>query len=237
MFHVEQAPPSEWLSDQLQELWFGLGRLGLTVDEGQKARFSTYLSLLWQENQKINLFSKNDVHRLVARHVLESIGWVGILNLQPSGKWIDIGSGAGFPGIPLKIMFPEMKIILVESIKKKALFLQRVIQKLELTSTMVLCERAEILSKQRRYRKRFLFGTARAVSSLTNLIRWTNSFFAPGGHLFLIKGGDLSDEIKRVQNLVQKEKIRLKIYDYFIDFIADVQSVPERKIVDVEFLK
>lgn len=237
MFHVEQAPPSEWLSDQLRELWFGLGRLGFPVDEEQKARFSTYLSLLWLENQKINLFSKNDVHRLVSRHVLESIGWLGVLNLQPSGRWVDIGSGAGFPGIPLKIMFPEMKLVLVESIEKKALFLRRMIRKLELASTMVLCERAEVLSKQRRYRNQFRFGTARAVSSLTNLIRWTDSFFAPGGHLFLIKGGDLSDEIKRVQNLVQKKKIRLKIYNYFIDFITDVQSVPERKIVDVEFLK
>ncbi len=236
MFHVEQSPSQEWLSGQLQELWFGLEQLGLAVDDKQKTLFSTYLSLLWLENRKINLFSKNDINRLAARHVLESVGWPGVLNIRPSGRWVDVGSGAGFPGIPMKIMFPEMRLTLVESIAKKALFLEEVVEKLEFTSTIVLRERAEVLSRQKEYRERFCFGTARAVSRLTNLIKWTRPFFVPGGHLFLIKGGDLSDEIKPIKKLVQMKKIRLKIYDYLIDFITDAQSVPERKIVDVEFL-
>jgi len=236
MFHVEQSPPSDWLSDQLREVWFGVQRLGFPVDDEQRARFTKYLSLLWLENQKINLFSRRDVHRLASRHILESIGWANVVNIRPHGNWIDIGSGAGFPGIPLKIMFPKMNLVLVESIAKKALFLERVVRELNLTATFVLRERAEVLSGQKEYRGKFLFGTARAVSSLDNLIKWTRPFFVPGGHLFLIKGGDLSDEIGSVKKMIQNQKIRLKIYDYLIDFIPDVQSAPERKLVDVKFL-
>ncbi len=236
MFHVEQSPQSDWLSEQLRELLFGVKRLGLSVDDEQQARFANYLSLLWSENKKINLFSRKDVNRLASRHILESVGWVKVVAVQPRGAWVDIGSGAGFPGIPMKIMFPEINLMLVESIAKKALFLERVVEELNLVSTSVLRERAEVLSGQKEYQGKFLFGTARAVSSLENLIKWTRPFFAPLGHLFLIKGGDLSGEIRRVEKILKNQKIRLKIYDYLIDFITDAQSAPKRKVVDVEFL-
>ncbi|NOY76314.1 MAG: 16S rRNA (guanine(527)-N(7))-methyltransferase RsmG [Calditrichaeota bacterium] len=236
MFHVEHTPPPDWLSDQLRDLWAGVERLGFHTSEEQRIRFVKYLSLLWSENQKMNLFSRKDIHRLANRHILESIGWVHVVAVRPKGRWVDIGSGAGFPGIPLKIMFPEMSLVLVESIAKKAFFLERVIRELTLSDTIVVRERAEILSRQPEYRGKFLFGTARAVSSLEKLIKWTHPFFAPGGHLFLIKGGDLSDELQAAKKMIQNQKIRLKIYDYLIDFITNAQSAPERKLIDVEFL-
>ncbi len=235
MFHVEQNPPAIWLSSQLQALWFGMEKLGFELMAEQRERFSRYLSLLWSESQKINLFSRNDVDRLVNRHILESVGWVKVVGVSPCGNSVDIGSGAGFPGIPLKILFPEINLFLVESISKKAMFLENVVRELALDSVTVLPERAEILGKKEKYHKKFLFGTARAVSSILNIVRWSQPFFTEGGHLFSIKGGNLSDEIKPIKKMVQAKKIKLKIYDYLINFTTNTESVPERKIVDIEF--
>ncbi|GBD94106.1 ribosomal RNA small subunit methyltransferase G [bacterium BMS3Abin05] len=236
MFHVEQSPPADWLANRLRELFDGLEKLQIRISAQQREQFSMYLSLLWEGNQKVNLFSRKDFDRLANRHILESIGWVKLLKISLSGNCVDVGSGAGFPGIPLKIVFPDINLVLIESIAKKALFLKEVIQKLGLPFTTVLRERAEILSGQAEYRGKFNFGFARAVSSLSNLIQWTRPFFVPGGHLFSIKGGNLASEIKPLDVLVRQKKIKLKIYDYFINFTADPDLFVNRKIVDVEFL-
>ncbi len=237
MFHVEQSPPKWWLEEQLRELAFGFSRLGVALDAEKEEQFFLYLSLLWREGQKFNLFSTKDLNRLASRHVLESVGWVFRLKLQPTGRALDVGSGAGFPGIPVKILFPELELALVESIGKKAAFLNLVVEELGLQKTVVLRERVENLSKQPAFVGYFDLGLARAVAPLRKLLDWSAPLFRPGARFFAIKGGDLSTELREIKPILKTRKINLTLHEYFINFISDSEQFVERKVVEIEFRK
>ncbi len=237
MFHVEHAPPADWLETQLNELDFGFSRLRVDVDLEKRERFARYLALLWEDGQKINLFSPKDLNRLASRHILESVGWIFCLEVQLAGCGLDIGSGAGFPGIPIKILFPELEVLLVESIGKKARFLERVVQELHLTKTAVVRDRVENLTRQESLQGQFHWGVARAVAPVRKLLDWAGPLFAPGARFFMIKGGDLSEELAQAQKWLKSGKINLKWHNYFINFISNSEQFVERKIVEVEFRK
>ena len=237
MFHVEQLPPTTWLEPQLTELDFSFSRLGVALPPEQREQFSRYLALLWREGQKFNLFSPKDLNRLASRHVLESVGWVFQLGFQPTGRGLYVGSGAGFPGIPIKILFPEFELFLVESIGKKAGFLNLAVRELGLKNAVVLRDRVENLARQEQFQQYFNFGFARAVAPLKKLLDWTSPLFRPGARFFAIKGGDLSAELQAVQPLLKSGKINLNLHDYFINFISNPEQFVERKVVEIEFRK
>ncbi len=237
MFHVELSAPAHWLAAQLRELDFGFNRLGVDSTPQQREQFSRYLSLLWREGQKFNLFSQKDLDRLTPRHILESVGWVFRLKRNLIGKAVDVGSGAGFPGIPLQILFPQLELVLVESIAKKARFLQLVLDELDLKKATVVRERVEVLAQDESFRHQFDLGFARAVAPLPKLLGWSAPLFKKGAHFFAIKGGDLHRELKAVEPLVKSGKINLNLYDYFINFISNREGFAERKIIEIEFRK
>jgi 16S rRNA (guanine527-N7)-methyltransferase len=148
-----------------------------------ESRFQLYLDLLVKWNQKINLTSEKDPESILKRHVFDSLQYSRAL--KPGSRMMDIGSGAGFPGIPLKIIFPEMLLVLVESQRKRCSFMETVVRELELVQTEVIHVRAEEIPAIRE--GQFDVVTFRAVSSLNQCLTLGERFVAPGGRLILKK--------------------------------------------------
>ena len=148
---------------------------GIPIPSETLAMFATYERELRSWNKRMNLVAKGDETNLWTRHFLDSlIGWSFVLSLHPTPNALhpavlDIGTGAGFPGLPIKIVWPEVKLTLVESVRKKTLFLKHLLEVLNIKDVSVLCARAESLAKDPEHRNHYDFALARAVGSIEEL--------------------------------------------------------------------
>jgi 16S rRNA (guanine527-N7)-methyltransferase len=154
-------------------------------------------------NEQINVISRKDFEHFYEHHVLHSLGIAKMMNFQPNSKIMDVGTGGGFPGIPLAILFPECQFYLVDSIGKKIKVVQEVANALELKNVKIYNERAENIKGQ------FDFIVSRAVTSMPIFLSWIqNKFFKkqinayPNGVLYL-KGGDLTEELKPIKQDIE----------------------------------
>lgn len=170
---------------------------GLEVSGDQLlARMRRYCELLLQWNRKVsNLISRNDEHRLVGRHVLESLAPAAWLGDNPRGEWMDLGSGGGLPAVPLILAGIGEQWTLVESRRTKCLFLRRVIQEMKLTNVAVEQARIEDLAGAPEFAGRFQGFTSRATLSLDETLEIAPWFVRPGGRAFLWKGSRLEQEL------------------------------------------
>ncbi|TAE68461.1 MAG: 16S rRNA (guanine(527)-N(7))-methyltransferase RsmG [Bacteroidetes bacterium] len=155
------------------------------------------LPALYQEwNEKINVISRKDIEELMERHVLHALAIAKVTLFKSGANIMDLGTGGGFPGIPLAIMFPEANFLLVDSIGKKIKVAQAVIEALELKNVQAVHERAEKIDDE------FDFVVSRAVAPLSDLANWCNKkFLKMYNHkykngIFCLKGGDLKEELK-----------------------------------------
>lgn len=171
---------------------------GITLPENAIARFGLYLQMLLSWNQKINLISPGDSERIITRHFLESIGISRAIDFQKNDTVLDLGTGAGFPGLPLKMARPDLNMILVESIGKKVFFLEQVLEALHMDGVQVLRGRMEKLAAGL---EPVHYIVSRAVSNLTTLMEWCKDCMAPGmGCLIVLKGEEVfreMDELKK----------------------------------------
>ena len=160
-------------------------------------RLVAFVDLLQRWNRRTNLISRSDGHQIVTKHIADSLAFLKLNVLHPLHNILDFGSGAGFPGLILKIAAPELQINLLDSKRIKVLFLREAIAALELSDVNVLLSRAEELSRDPNH-DRYDFVLARAVASLVTL--WTGStpLLRPGGYLLAQKGGDLHDEVSQL---------------------------------------
>jgi 16S rRNA (guanine527-N7)-methyltransferase len=166
----------------------------------QQKLFLQLLPLYREWNSKINLISRKDLDNFYERHVLHSLAIARVIRFQPYTRILDIGTGGGFPGIPLAIMFPDSNFYLADSISKKILAVKEVSLALSLKNVTAIHSRVETLKGN------YDFITARAVASTEKLIQWTRQLVSkkhfnllPNGWLFL-KGGELSNEINRFRD-------------------------------------
>jgi len=168
------------------------------ISENQLSQFAALNDLYKNWNAKINVISRKDIDHLFERHVLHSLSIAKIVNLKPGSRILDIGTGGGFPGIPLAILFPETRFVLTDSIKKKIRVVNEVIETLKLKNTDALAIRAEDAPGH------YDFVTCRAVARLSYLHKWTkgkikqNSKHVPGNGLLCLKGGDIQEEINEL---------------------------------------
>ena len=176
----------------------------------QKNQFSKLEDLYQDWNQKINVVSRRDIDELYVRHVLHSLGIAKIQTFHPGADILDVGTGGGFPGIPLAILFPEAKFTLVDAIGKKIKVVEEVIQGLNLNNVKAYHSRVEDLSGQ------FDFIVSRAVAAMPTFVHWTrgkikkrSAHDLKNGILYL-KGGDLTEELAPYSS-VQIFKLK----DYF----------------------
>ncbi len=159
------------------------------------ARLESYLEDLLHWTQDSNLVAQNDLGRLASRHVAESMAVLPLLDRLAPTRLVDLGSGAGFPAIPIQVARPELAVTMVESRRRKGLFLKRAVEGLELVNASVILGRAEQLSKEAL--TQFDVGTARAVAIIPELLPWLTPVIRTGGHAVLFKGSSHLEELEK----------------------------------------
>ncbi len=172
----------------------GLRLLGLRVTERQLDQFLRYQQELLDWNTRINLTAITDPEEVLLRHFLDSLSLLLVYD-RAETCLLDIGTGAGFPGLPLKIVRPQWQVVLLEATGKKVAFLQHIIEALQLKNVVALHGRAEELAHKAGYRASFDVVTARAVASLPTLLEYAAPFCRVGGQIILPKKGDLAEEL------------------------------------------
>ena len=179
----------------LQPLAAGLTALGLAATPAQLAQFRDYAALLLQWNEQMNLTAVRTAEGIVRRHFLDSLSLVQVTGELAGQRLVDVGSGAGFPGLPLKILFPTLKLTLVESVAKKARFLEAVVGELGLTDVTVLVERAEQVGQMAAHREQYDWAVARAVAELRVLLEYLLPLCRVGGRAVAMKGASAAAEL------------------------------------------
>lgn len=163
-----------------------------------KEKFIQYLELLRAWNSRINLVSRFDKSNLIKRHVLESLLIFEAIDYPDGSKIVDVGSGGGFPGIPLSICCSKSHFSLVESKRKKTLFLKEVVSQLGLKNVNVYNERLEKFSEVEQWQQYFDFGLSRAVADLNVVYRSLRNILTPRGVYVAWKGGNIQSEIENI---------------------------------------
>ncbi|MBI5665005.1 MAG: 16S rRNA (guanine(527)-N(7))-methyltransferase RsmG [Nitrospirae bacterium] len=174
----------------------GLQELGIAFTEGQLTAFMTFLQDLKKWNKAYNLTALKTDEDIVIKHFLDSLLY---LKAIPDGtlKLADAGTGAGFPGIPMKIMRPEMSVTLIEPSRKKAAFLRHMTRLLRLSETSVIEQRLELLGKE--HEKRFDVIVSRATFNTTDFLKMACPYVKDNGRLILNKGPKFSEELKDLE--------------------------------------
>ena len=181
------------------------------ADEFQRKRFLHYYEMLIEWNAKINLTAITDPEGVASRHFADSLL---ALKLIPQGaRLIDIGTGAGFPGIPLKIMRPDIELTLLDSLNKRIIFLNEVLKDLDIDAR-TLHLRAEDGAKDPELRGRFDIATSRAVAAVSKIAGWTLPFVKNGGASLMYKGPSVQDELTDAQSVLKKLNADINIISY-----------------------
>jgi len=178
------------------KFYTGLSQLSLTMSDQQLAQFLRYQQELLDWNTRFNLTAITDPEDVQIKHFLDSLSLLTVYD-RPQADLLDIGSGAGFPGLALKIVRPEWNVTLLEATGKKVTFLRHMIETLQLEGIIAVQGRAEELAHQEAYRAKFDLVTARAVASLSALLEYSAPYCRVGGSIVLPKKGDMVDELAR----------------------------------------
>jgi 16S rRNA (guanine527-N7)-methyltransferase len=185
-------------------LFDGARRMGLDLDEDQINRFQLYLQELTEWNKRINLTAIIDPGDIQARHFLDSLTVSSAIpkDVMSQGTLVDVGSGAGFPGLPLKILSPGLRVTLVESVGKKAAFLRHLVNTLGLDGVEVRSQRAESLAHDSNLRESFDVAVSRAVADMSVLAELTLPFCKLGGIAVAQKKSGIDYEMKRSERAI-----------------------------------
>ena len=192
-----------------------------TITEEQRQRFAALDALYRDWNSKINVISRKDIDNLYEHHILHSLGIAQIINIKPGTKVMDLGTGGGFPGIPLAIMFPEVHFHLVDSIGKKIRVCDEVRTALGLTNVTTEWTRAENL------KEKYDFVVSRAVMPLTDLVKLVRKNIAKESHnampngLICLKGGELENEVMPMK----AHTLITSLSDYFEEEFFETKKV------------
>ena len=185
----------------MERLIDGARRLGLVLTPEQIARFQLYYDELIRWNRRVNLTSIVDDEEVQLKHFLDSLTVALAFEKIPSNL-LDIGSGAGLPGVPLKILYPDIDLTLIDSVHKKAAFLCHLAERLGLQGVEVLAQRSELLAHDERYREGFEVVLSRGVARLSTLAELSLPFCALGGAFIAMKKGEIDDEVMAAERAI-----------------------------------
>lgn len=174
----------------------------INIEENNIELFYKYMLHILDWNQKINLTAIKDEKEFIVKHFVDSLT---INKYVKSGdRIIDIGTGAGFPGIPLKITNKENEVVLIDSVNKKLNVIRRIAEELKLTNLEIIHTRAEDLSKKEEYKGKFDIATTRAVSSLSTITEYMLPFLKVGGKAICMKGPNFETEIEESKDIIKR---------------------------------
>lgn len=189
-----------------------LEKLGIKLTSDQQTKLENYYQLLIKENENINLTRITDKQEVYLKHFYDSLTIAKIINLNDFHSLCDVGTGAGFPGIVLRIIYPNIHITLVDSLKKRISFLNNVIKALKLSNIEAIPARIEEYSKENE--EKFDIVTSRAVAKTNILLELTARLIKKQGYLILLKS-EVQEELANSQNAQQKLQIKLKQQETF----------------------
>jgi len=187
----------------MEQLVTGARQLGFNLSPRQLNRFETYYDELILWNRKFNLTAITDYKEVQLKHFLDSLSVILPGKGFEEASVIDIGSGAGLPGIPLKIIYPDLKLTLLEATSKKVSFLEHLIDKLSLQDVLIINKRAEEAAHDSPYRESFDIVLSRAVAKMATLVELTIPFCKMGGCLIAQKKGDINKEIEQASHAIK----------------------------------
>lgn len=182
------------------ELKEKMKRIDIDIADKQVEKFFSYMNLLIEWNQKINLTTIIEPKEIIIKHFVDC---GTILKYLKNGETIiDIGTGAGFPGIPVKILNENLNVTLVDSLNKRIIFLNEVCAALNLENIQLIHSRAEDLAKNKEYREKFDKSVSRAVANLSTLSEYDLPFIKIGGQMIAMKGFEIEEELKNAEKAI-----------------------------------
>ena len=203
----------------------------IKINDEQIKKFMNYMNLLLEWNEKINLTAITQPEEVKLKHFVDSLTVLKYIN--DDDKVIDIGTGAGFPGIPLKIMKENTKITLLDSLNKRINFLNIVIETLNLRNIQAIHGRAEEIARNKLYREKYDVAISRAVANLSTLTEYMLPFVKVGGKCICMKGANVNEELERAQNAIKELGGEIERVDNF--YLSDNDN--ERNIIVIKKVK
>lgn len=180
-----------------------LRKTGLAVSAEQVRLLNQYYEMLTEKNKVMNLTAITDYREIVVKHFADSLAVIHAVDLQKTVSVIDVGTGAGFPGMVLKIVFPKLKITLLDSLQKRIGFLQETAKNLKLDGLVFLHGRAEDYAHQSAYREQYDLCVSRAVARLSSLSEYCLPFVKPGNYFVAYKAGECAEELAKAGNAIR----------------------------------
>lgn len=188
---------------------------GISLNEKQLQQFERYFEVLVEWNERMNLTGITEREQVYTKHFYDSVSLAFYVDMAKVTSLADIGSGAGFPGIPLKICFPHLHLTIVDSLNKRITFLKHVAEELGLDQVEMIHGRAEEIAKKKPYRDGFDLVTARAVARLAVLNEFCLPFVKTGGQFAAMKGSDPAEEIQEASRSLKELKGKLhKVHSF-----------------------
>lgn len=181
----------------------GIKELALEITDKQIEQFMKYYEMLVETNKVMNLTSIVELDEVILKHFIDSLLVVKTIDMNKFHTMIDVGTGAGFPGIPLKIMFPHLKVTLLDSLNKRLNFLNNVIEELELTDICTIHGRAEDIGRELNHREKFDVCVSRAVANLSTLSEYCIPFISVGGNFVSYKSEFSDTERKDAEKAIR----------------------------------
>lgn len=211
----------------------GCRELGITLDEIQKKQFTDFYEYLVEKNKVMNLTGITEFQEVLVKHFLDSLACVKAVDMSKVNRIMDIGTGAGFPGVPLKIAFPHLEACLLDSLKKRVNFLEETFQMLKLENITAIHGRAEEYAKNKQYRETYDLCVSRAVSNLATLSEYCLPYVKTGGYFISYKSGTVQEEVEQAQKAVKILGGKIQDVVYFQLPDSEIQ----RSLVVIEKIK
>ncbi len=177
-------------------------KISIAFTDKQLEQFRVYFEMLVEKNKVMNLTGITEWDEVLEKHFLDSISLIRAIDLSQELSVMDMGTGAGFPGIPLKIAFPNLKVTLADSLNKRVIFLQEVIDALKLEGIEAIHGRAEDLARDKKYREQYDLSVSRAVANLSTLSEYCLPFVKIGGQFISYKSGEVEEEVASSKSAV-----------------------------------
>jgi len=202
----------------------GCKELGITLDENQKKQFTDFYEYLVEKNKVMNLTGITEFQEVLIKHFLDSLACVKAVDMSRIKRIMDIGTGAGFPGVPLKIAFPHLEACLLDSLKKRVNFLEETFQMLKLENITAIHGRAEEYAKNKQYRETY---------NLATLSEYCLPYVKTGGYFISYKSGTVQEEVEQAQKAVKILGGKIQDVVYFQLPDSEIQ----RSLVVIEKIK